>query len=73
MSLSTIPNFKTKVEYSVRQKIKILMAAFDLAYRTRMEWASVITIVFHSVETKHRSLALPSENACARKVASVVA
>jgi hypothetical protein len=33
----------------------------------------VITEPFHSVGTKHRSLALPSENACARKAASVVA
>ncbi len=29
--------------------------------------------VFHSVGMKHRSLALPSENACVRKAASVVA
>jgi hypothetical protein len=49
------------------------MPASDLAYRRRMEWASVIKIVFHSVETKHRSLESPSENACARKVASVIA
>ena len=34
---------------------------------------SVIMIVFHSVETKHRSLVSPSENACACKAASVAA
>jgi len=28
---------------------------------------------FHSVGMKHRSLALPSENACAQKAASVIA
>jgi hypothetical protein len=32
----------------------------------------VITAVFHSVETKHRSLASPSENACTLKAASVI-
>ncbi len=35
--------------------------------------SSVITVVFHSVETKCRSLALPSENDCTCKAASVVA
>ncbi len=34
---------------------------------------TVITAVFHSVEIECRSLALPSENACARKAASVIA
>ncbi len=29
--------------------------------------------VFHSVETKHRSLVSPSEDACTRKAASIVA
>ncbi len=33
----------------------------------------VITAVFHSVETKCRSLVSPSENTCARKAASIVA
>jgi hypothetical protein len=33
----------------------------------------VITAVFHSVETKCRSLVLPSENTCASKAASIVA
>ncbi len=35
--------------------------------------SSVIMVVFHSVETKCRSLALPSENACTRKAASIIA
>jgi hypothetical protein len=29
-------------------------------------------ILFHSVETQHRSLASPNENACTRKAVSVV-
>jgi hypothetical protein len=34
---------------------------------------TVITAAFHSVRMKHRSLVSPSENACARKAASIVA
>ncbi len=33
----------------------------------------VITAAFHWVGTKHRGLASPSENACSRKAASVIA